>query len=888
MSNKIFHDPDPAETKDWVESLEAVIANEGDQKTDYLLSELTQTARNKGVTTSPGVISPYINTTLPDKGAAILPEESLIARNVAAFVRWNAMVMVAKANEDGKALGGHIASYSSASAMYEVGFNWFFKGPDAEHGADMIFFQGHSSPGMYARAFIEGRLSEEQLHNFRQEAGGKGLSSYPHPYLMPEFWQFPTVSMGIGPSMAIYQARFMKYMEARGLKAVGDRKVWSFMGDGESDEPESLAALSLASREKLDNLIFVVNCNLQRLDGPVRGNGKIIQELEGKFRGAGWNVIKVIWGTEWDSILEKDTKGILLQKLATMVDGEFQTIQAKGPSYLKEKLFSGDEYLESLIEGKTEKELWQLSRGGHDPRKIYPAFHAATHHKGTPTVILFKTVKGFGMGSGEGAMGAHNLKHMDEKDLLSFRDHFHVPIDDEQARSLTFIKPDPESKEGKFLVRRREAMGGPVPFRHKAGEKLEVPSIQDFSDMLASSGDRELSTTMAFVRLLTKLVKDKNMGERVVPIVPDEARTFGMEGLFRQIGIYAPDGQLYEPVDKESFLWYREDKKGQILEEGITEAGAMSSWIAAATSYANHQVSMVPFFIFYSMFGFQRVGDFIWAAGDSRAKGFLMGATAGRTTLNGEGLQHEDGHGLLLAATHPTCQAYDPTFSYELAVIIQDGMRRMYADDENIFYYITLMNENYTHPQMPKGVEEGIRKGAYLFKKAKKNKNPVVQLMGSGTILREVMAAAELLEKDFGVESDIWSILGVNELHRDGVEAERYNLTHPEGKRRVPYLTKTMEGHEGPVVISTDYIRAYPEQIRRLIPNQSVTILGTDGFGRSDFRDALRKFFEVDRYYIAVAALKGLADAGTIPAKKVSEAIKKYDIDVDKPNPLLS
>ncbi len=886
MSNKIFHDPDPAETKDWLESLEGVLANEGEQKTDYLLSELTQAARNKGVTTSPGVISPYINTTI--KPAVIPPEDSLIARDVAAFVRWNAMAMVARANEGGKGLGGHIASYSSASAMYEVGYNWFFKGPEAKYGADMIFFQGHSSPGMYARAFVEGRLTEDQLKNFRQETGGNGLSSYPHPYLMPEFWQFPTVSMGIGPSMAIYQARFMKYMEARGLKAVGDRKVWVFMGDGESDEPESLAALSLASREKLDNLIFVVNCNLQRLDGPVRGNGKIIQELEGKFRGAGWNVIKVIWGTEWDSLLQKDTKGILLQKLTNMVDGEFQTIQVRGPSYLKEKLFSGDEYLEGLIEGMTEKELWQLSRGGHDPRKIYPAFQEATSHTGNPTVILFQTIKGFGMGSGEGSMGAHNLKHMDEQDLLSFRDHFHVPIDDEQAKSLAFIKPEAESKAGKFLLRRREAMGGPVPFRHKEGEKLQVPPSKDFEDMLASSGERELSTTMAFVRLLTKLVKDKNMGERVVPIVPDEARTFGMEGLFRQIGIYAPDGQLYEPVDKESFLWYREDKQGQILEEGITEAGAMSSWIAAATSYANHQVTMVPFFIFYSMFGFQRVDDFVWAAGDSRAKGFLMGATAGRTTLNGEGLQHEDGHGLLLAATHPSCQAYDPTFSYELAVIISDGLKRMYADDENIFYYITLMNENYTHPEMPKGSEEGIKKGAYLFSKAKKNQNPVVQLMGSGTILREVIAAAELLKKDFSVESDIWSILGVNALHRDGVEAERYNLTHPEGKQKVPFLTKAMEGHEGPVVISTDYIRSYPEQIRRLIPNQRVSILGTDGFGRSDSRSALRRFFEIDRYYIAVSALKGLADSGTIPAKKVSEAIKLYSIDVDKSNPLLS
>ncbi len=888
MSKKIFHDPDPAETKDWLESLEGVIKHEGEQKTDYLLSALTQAARSQGVTTSPGVISPYINTTIKDPTAVIPPQESLIARNVAAFVRWNAMVMVARANADGKGLGGHIASYSSSSAMYEVGFNWFFRGPDSKYGADLVYFQGHSSPGMYARAFIEGRLTEEQLDHFRQETGGKGLSSYPHPYLMPEFWQFPTVSMGLGPSMAIYQARFMKYMDARGLKENGDRKVWVFMGDGESDEPESLAALSLATREKLDNLIFVVNCNLQRLDGPVRGNGKIIQELEGKFRGAGWNVIKVIWGTEWDSILEKDTKGILLQKLANMVDGDFQTLQARGPAYLREKLFSGDEYLESLIEGKTDKDLWQLSRGGHDPRKIYAAFHEASNHKDTPSVILFKTVKGLGMGSGEAAMGAHNLKHMEKDELLAFRDHFHVPITDEQAQSLSFIKPDPESKEGKFLTTRREIMGGPVPFRHKDGEKLQVPSTKEFEDMYASSGDRELSTTMAFVRLLTKLVKDKNIGERIVPIVPDEARTFGMEGLFRQIGIYAPDGQLYEPQDKESFLWYREDKKGQILEEGITEAGAISSWIAAATAYANHQVSMVPFFIFYSMFGFQRVGDFIWAAGDSRAKGFLMGATAGRTTLNGEGLQHEDGHGLLLAATHPTCQAYDPTFSYELAVIIQDGLKRMYEDDENIFYYITLMNENYTHPAMPKGAEEGIKKGAYLFRKGKKNKNPLVQLMGSGTILREVIAAADLLEEDFGVESDIWSILGVNELHRDGVAADRYNLTHPEGKAKVPYLTKIMEGHEGPVVISTDYIRAYAEQIRRLIPNPKVTILGTDGFGRSDFREALRTFFEVDRYYIAIAALKGLADEGVIPAKKVSEAIKKYGIDVDKSDPLLS
>lgn len=888
MSNTIFHDQDPAETKDWLDSIDGVIAKEGAQKVDYLLSELTQSARKQGVNTSPGVISPYTNTPIQGTAATIPPEESLIARNVAAFVRWNAMVMVARANAEGKGLGGHIASYSSASAMYEVGYNWFFKGPQAENGADLVYFQGHSSPGMYARAYVEGRLTEEQLDNFRQEVDGKGLSSYPHPYLMPDFWQFPTVSMGLGPSMAIYQARFMKYMESRELMKVGDRKVWVFMGDGESDEPESLAALTLATREHLDNLIFVVNCNLQRLDGPVRGNGKIIQELEGKFRGAGWNVIKVIWGTEWDEIFEKDTKGILLQKLSTMVDGEFQTLQSRGPAYLREKLFSGDEYLEALIEGKSDKELWQLSRGGHDPRKVYAAFHEASKHKNEPTVILFKTVKGFGMGSGEASMGAHNQKHLDGEELLAFRDHFHVPITDEQAKSLAFIKPDPESKEAKFIARRREAMGGPVPFRHSKGEKLNVPEAKEYDDMLTSSGERELSTTMAFVRLLTKLVKDKNIGNRVVPIIPDEARTFGMEGLFRQIGIYSSVGQLYEPQDKEAFLWYREDVKGQILEEGLTEAGAISSWIAAATSYANHQKTMIPFYAFYSMFGFQRVGDFIWAAGDSRAKGFLMGATAGRTTLNGEGLQHEDGHGLLLAATHPSCQAYDPTFSYELAIIIEDGLKRMFVDDENIFYYITLMNENYIHPEMPKGVEEGIKKGAYLFRKAKKSKAPVVQLMGSGTILREVLAAADLLQKDFGVESDIWSILGVNELHRDGIAADRYNLTHPEQEKQVPYLTKVMEGHTGPVVISTDYLRAYPEQIRRLIPQKNVTILGTDGFGRSDFRHALRRFFEVDRFYIALAALKGLSDEGTIPAKKVREAIELYHIDIDKPNPLLS
>ncbi|MGM0431752.1 MAG: pyruvate dehydrogenase (acetyl-transferring), homodimeric type [Spirochaetota bacterium] len=883
-----MHDPDPEETKDWLESLEAVIKYEGDEKTDLLLQELTETARRRGVNTTPGVISPYTNTLIKNQSAVLPQDDSLIARNVSAFVRWNAMAMVVKANRQ-HSLGGHIASFSSSSAIYEVGFNWFFKGPDSQYGADLIFFQGHSSPGMYARAFVEGRLTEEQLEHFRRDVGKNGLSSYPHPWLMPDFWRFPTVSMGLGPAMATYQARFMKYMEARGFKDVGDRKVWMFMGDGEADEPESLGSLSLAAREKLDNLIFVVNCNLQRLDGPVRGNGKIIQELEGRFRGAGWNVIKVIWGTEWDSILERDTKGLLLKKLTAMVDGEYQTIQSRGPAYLREKIFSGDPYLENLVADKSDEELWQLTRGGHDPRKIYAAFHEAVNHTGEPTVILFKTVKGYGMGKGgEASMGTHSQKSMDREALIAFRDQFHVPLKDDELEDLPFIKPEPGSPEEEFITRRRRVMGGPVPYRSPQAETLQVPSLDVFSGMLDSSGEREISTTMAFVRLLTKLVKDKQIGERVVPIVPDEARTFGMEGLFRQLGIYDPAGQLYEPQDAESLMWYREDKSGQILEEGITEAGAVSSWIAAGTSYSNHSVTMIPFYIFYSMFGFQRVADFIWAAGDSRTRGFLMAGTAGRTTLNGEGLQHEDGHSLLFAATHPTCQAYDPAFSYELAVIIQDGLRRMYAENEDIFYYITLMNENYTHPKMPEGTEEGIIRGAYVFQETDDSDGPTVQLMGSGTILRESLEAARLLKEDFNVNANIWSLPGINQLHRDGVETERYNLTHPDEEQRKPYLTSLLEDRDGPVVISTDYIRAYPEQIRRLIPQEHVTILGTDGFGRSDTRETLRRFFEVDRYYIALAALRGLVQQGSIAKETISQAISKYEIEVDKPNPLTS
>ncbi len=880
---KYYYDPDPAETKEWLESLDGVIRYEGSDKTDFLLRELTDRARAKGVLTSPGILSPYLNTIPPDKSEKI-PGDSITASRVSAYVRWNAMAMVVRANKDGKGLGGHIASFSSAAVLYEVGFNWFFRGPESEDGADMVFFQGHSSPGIYARAFVEGRLTEEQLMNFRQEVGGKGLSSYPHPWLMPDFWQFPTVSMGLGPLMAVYQARFMKYMNARGFTNSGERKIWVFMGDGESDEPESQGALALAAREKLDNLIYVVNCNLQRLDGPVRGNGKIIQELEGNFRGAGWNVIKVIWGSEWDDIMARDKDGLLLRKFSSMVDGEFQTIRARGPAYLRKHVFGADPKLLKLIKNKTDDELWQMSRGGHDPRKVYAAFASARDHKGQPTVILVKTVKGLGMGPGEASMGAHNVKKLDLESLKEFRTRFNVPLEDNQLEDLPFIKPDVGSPEDLFLKKQRKLMGGPVPFRVKTSEKIKIPSLSVFKGLIDSSGERELSTTMAFVRMLGILVKDKNIGERIVPIVPDEARTFGMEGLFRQLGIYAPEGQLYEPQDADALMWYREDVSGQILEEGINEAGAFSSWIAAGTSYSNYGKVMIPFYTFYSIFGFQRIGDLAWAAGDSRAKGFLMGATAGRTTLNGEGLQHQDGHGLMLASTLPTCIAYDPAFSYELAVIIQDGLDRMYVKGEDLFYYITLMNENYIQPRMPEGAEEGILKGIYLFQKSGRLGNHI-NLMGSGTILNEVVEAAGLLRADFDVSSDIWSIPGINQLHREGIEIERWNFFNPSDKSKVPWLTSVLSETKDPVVISTDYIRAYPEQIRRLIPNR-LTVLGTDGYGRSDMRNELRDFFEIDRYHIVIAALKSLSDDGKISPSVVSEALTKYSIRVDKTSPL--
>lgn len=879
-----YKDPDPAETTDWLQSLEGVIEAEGKEKADYLLRVLTDQARKKGVSTSPGILTPYCNTIPPDQEEHI-PEESFIARNVAAYVRWNAMAMVARANRDGKALGGHIATYTSVSAMFEVGFNWFFRGPNAPFGADMVYFQGHSSPGVYARAFVEGRLEEEQLTNFRQEVAGKGLSSYPHPWLMPDFWQFPTVSMGLGPMAAIYQARFMRYMENRGLHSAGDRKVWVFMGDGESDEPESLGALSLAARENLDNLIFVVNCNLQRLDGPVRGNGKIIQELEGKFRGAGWHVIKVLWGSEWDKVLRRDVEGKLLEKFSSMVDGDFQTIRARGPAYLRQKVFGDDPYLAKLVEDISDNELWQMSRGGHDPRKVYAAYAAATAFKGKPTVILIKTIKGFGMGqAGESVMVAHNVKKMDLDSLKEFRDRFHVPLEDDQLAELPFIKPPAGSPEEQFLHKVRKKLGGPVPFRDTEHKPLPVPKQDIFKALLASSGDRELSTTMAFVRLLGTLVKDKGIGKHVVPIIPDEARTFGMEGLFRQLGIYAPTGQLYEPQDSETIAWYREDPKGQILEEGITEAGAISSWLAAATSHVNYGLAMVPFYTFYSMFGFQRIGDQLWAAADARAKGFLMGATSGRTTLNGEGLQHQDGQGLLHASPIPNCMAYDPTFAFEVAILIHNGLERMYAKGEDLYYYITLLNQNYQQPEMPEGVEKDIASGMYLYRRGKQGKHRV-QLMGSGAIFLEVLAAAELLAEHFDVAADIWSVLGINQLHRNGMESESWNRLHPDKPRKVPFVTKRLEGHTGPAIISTDYVQAYPEQIRRLIPNP-LTILGTDGFGRSDSREALRDFFRVDRYHITVAALAALAEQGEIDTETVSGAIRQFDLKTEDLHPL--
>jgi pyruvate dehydrogenase E1 component len=879
---------DPQETQEWLDALTAVIENEGTERAHFLLEAMIDKARRSGSNLPYNATTAYVNT-IPTHLQERLPGNPEMERRIRALVRWNAIMTVLRANEKSPGVGGHIASFQSAATLYDTAFNYFFRAANENFGGDCVYFQGHSSPGVYARAFLEGRITEEQLNNFRQETAGNGLSSYPHPWLMPDFWQFPTVSMGLGPITGIYQARFLKYLHDRGIADTSDRKVWVFCGDGEMDEPESLGAISLASREKLDNLIFVINCNLQRLDGPVRGNGKIIQELESDFRGSGWNVLKVIWGSYWDPLLAMDKDGLLKKRMEECVDGEYQNFKAKGGAYTREHFFGKYPELKEMVAAMSDQDIWRLNRGGHDPHKVYAAYHSAVNHKGQPTVILAKTVKGYGMGeAGEGQNTTHQQKSMDLTSLKQFRDRFDLPISDEQVESLSFYKPAADSPEMTYMAERRAAMGGSVPARRRKGNELTIPPLSAFENMLVSTGEREISTTMAFVRILSTLVRDKQIGKFVVPIVPDEARTFGMEGMFRQLGIYASQGQLYEPMDSDQVMYYKESKDGQILEEGINEAGSFSSWMAAATSYSVTGVQMIPFYIFYSMFGFQRIGDLAWAAGDSRARGFLLGATAGRTTLNGEGLQHEDGHSHLMSATIPNCLSYDPTFAYELAVIIQEGLRRMVQNQEDVYYYITLMNENYMHPEMPKGAEAGILKGIYNFSKSKIKgkdaKDKQVQLMGSGVILREVIAAADMLEKEWGVAADVWSVTSFNELRRDGLDAERWNMLNPEKPQRLSYVAEAMQGAQGPTIASTDYMKAFAEQIAGFVPGKFVA-LGTDGYGRSDSREALRSFFEVDRCYVVVAALKALADEGKLPASKVSEAIKKYKLDADKPNP---
>jgi pyruvate dehydrogenase E1 component len=879
-------DADPQETREWLDSLDAVIEREGPARANFLLEQLVARARSSGAYIPYNANTAYKNTIPPEREQRS-PGDAELEHRIRSLVRWNAMATVVRANKESSELGGHIASFASAATLYDVGFNHFFRAANDKFLGDLIYFQGHSAPGVYARAFLEGRITEEQLVHFRQEVDGKGLSSYPHPWLMPDFWQFPTVSMGLGPLMAIYQARFKRYLSDRSIIPAQDRKVWAFMGDGEMDEPESLGAISLAGREKLDNLIFVINCNLQRLDGPVRGNGKIIQELEADFRGSGWNVIKVVWGSYWDPLFMKDKSGILLKRMEECVDGEYQAMKSHDGAFVRKHFFGKYPELGELVANMSDDDIWRLNRGGHDPHKMYAAYAAASQHKGQPTVILAKTIKGYGMGeAGEGQNITHQQKKMGTSSIKAFRDRFSVPIPDDQLEKVPFYRPPEDAPEMKYLRSRIEAMGGSLPARKRRAPALEVPPLSAFEGQLKSTEEREISTTMAFVRILNTVIRDKKIGKFVVPIVPDESRTFGMEGMFRQLGIYSSVGQLYTPQDADQLMFYKEDKTGQILQEGINEAGAMSSWIAAATAYASHGQMMIPFYIFYSMFGFQRIGDLAWAAGDMRARGFLLGGTAGRTTLNGEGLQHEDGHSHLMASTIPNCISYDPTFAYELAVIIQDGMRRMYQEQEDVFYYITVMNENYTHPAMPEGVEKGILRGMYLFAEGKAKKNqPRVQLLGSGTILREVIAAAAMLEKDYGVGADIWSVTSFNELRRGGLDAQRWNLLHPDAEPRVSYVEQCLKDRAGPVVAATDYVKTYADQIRAFLPAQHYSVLGTDGFGRSDTRKALRRFFEVDRNYVAVTALKALADQEAIPRAKVAEAIKRYGVDPEKPSP---
>jgi pyruvate dehydrogenase E1 component len=880
-------DEDPVETQEWRDALGSVLAFEGPERVHFLLSEIVTEARRQGAPVPYSANTPYLNTIPPQQEERHLGDRATEHR-IRSLIRWNAVATVLRANKVSSELGGHIASFQSAATLYDVGFQHFWHAPSVGHGGDLVYIQGHSSPGIYARAFLEGRITEEQLVNFRQEVDGKGLSSYPHPWLMPGFWQFPTVSMGLGPIMAIYQARFLKYLHHRGLADTADRKVWCFLGDGETDEPESLGALSFAGRERLDNLIFVVNCNLQRLDGPVRGNGKIIQELEADFRGANWNVIKVIWGSGWDPLIARDSTGILLNRMEECVDGEYQDFKSKNGAYVREHFFGKYPELKAMVAGLSDEEIWSLNRGGHDPNKIYAAYTAAVQHQGQPTVILAKTVKGYGMGeAGEGQNITHQQKKMGEAALKEFRDRFSLPIGDEQLAEIPFVRFAEDSPEMKYLRTRRAALGGSLPARRMKSEGLEIPPLSIFEAQLKGTEGREISTTMAFVRILNTLLRDKKIGKRVVPIVPDESRTFGMEGMFRQFGIFSQVGQLYRPEDANQLMFYKEDTSGQILQEGINEAGAFSSWIAAATSYSTNNTPMIPFYIYYSMFGFQRVGDLAWAAGDMRARGFLLGGTAGRTTLNGEGLQHEDGHSHLLSANIPNCVSYDPTFAYEVAVIVQDGLRRMYQEQEDVFYYLTLMNENYEHPPMPEGAEVGVRKGMYLLKAgeaSQREKALRVQLLGSGTILREVIAAADLLAADFDITADIWSVPSFTELRREGLDVERWNMLHPTQPPRRSHVEVCLAERQGPVIAASDYMKAFADQIRPFVP-QRYRVLGTDGFGRSDYRRSLRSFFEVDRHFIAVAALKALADEGAVPASAAADAIRRYGIDPEKPNP---
>ena len=882
--NNPVMDIDPQETTDWTESISAIIEAEGVERAHFIIENLIATARVNGANLPYSSNTAYINT-IPTHLETPIPGDQAIESRIRTYIRWNAAAMVVRANRKSSELGGHIASFASSATLYDVGFNHFWNAPTPEHGGDLVFYQGHITPGIYARSFLEGRFTEEQMDNFRQESNGNGLSSYPHPWLMPDYWQFPTVSMGLGPIKSIYQARFMHYLQLRNLADTKNRRVWAFLGDGEMDEPESLGAISLAGRERLDNLTWIVNCNLQRLDGPVRGNGKIVQELEASFRGAGWNVIKVMWGSYWDPLLAKDKDGILQRRMLEVVDGEFQNYKAKDGAYVREHFFGASPELKAMVSKMSDDDIWRLNRGGHDPHKVYAAYHAAVNHKGQPTVILAHTVKGYGMGSaGQGQNRTHSQKKLSEEEMVDFAKRFNIPLSEEDAGAAKYYVPAEDSEEIQYMKARRKELGGSLPVRNTTAAPLTVPELSVLDPLLKGSGDREMSTTMAFVRILTILTRDKKLGKHIVPIVPDEARTFGMEGMFRQLGIHSSVGQLYEPQDKDQVMFYKEDKSGQILEEGINEAGAFSSWIAAATSYSAHGVNMVPFYIYYSMFGFQRIGDLAWAAGDCRARGFLIGATAGRTTLAGEGLQHQDGHGMVQAALIPNCISYDPTYSYEMAVIIHDGMQRMYSDQEDVYYYITAMNENYQMPEMPEGTEEGILKGMYLLQGGGKKKKKV-QLLGSGTILREVIAAAEMLNKEWSVDADIWSCTSFNELAREAQDVERWNRLHPLEDQRTPYISQLLKGHRGPVVAATDYIQQYSEQVRQWIPARYTT-LGTDGFGRSDTRVELRRHFEVDRFHVVVAALKALADEGTLPAVKVAEAIEKYGLDADKINPL--